>query len=980
LHIISDSIELKNYCHIGKCLIVLLLLLPVNMLPAEQDVLREDEKIFDSNTSVFRNEHLPVDTAVSDTSMLEVDSLLHNFQASDSLPAASDSVAADTIGNISKNAIEAPIDAHAVDSIIMTLEGKNMLYLYGKANVKQEARNLNAEFIEMDADSSLLYAIYGIDSIGDKFGYPLYTEGDQKYEMERVWFNFKTKKMLVSEVITQQGEGYLTANTTKKMPNDDMYLRDGKYTTCDDHEHPHWYFHVTRGKLRKGKNVVAGPTYLVVEDIPLPVAVPFGFFPFSKDYSSGILMPSYDDEMTRGFSLRDGGYYFAFNQHVDLALTGEIYTKGSWGVNAVSRYVKRYKFRGNVNTGYIVTITGDKDTKDMPGSDYSKKKDFKLNWQHSQDSKANPYLNFSANVRFTTSSYNRNSVSEMYSQQFTDNNKASTVQLSYRHPTKPFSITSNASVSQTMRDTSLSVSFPNLTLTVSQIYPFKRKEQIGDARWYEKIYTSYTGSLRNSIDNVKESEFVQKNLVRDWQNGMTHAIPLSASFSVFKYISINPSVNYNEYWYTKKVVRDYNATSRTIVPVDTLYGFYRVYNYSASISANTKLYGMYKPLPIFGKWTKGVVVRHMVTPSVSLSGTPDFSDPKYGSYDQIIYEDPNNPGAYLTNKYSFFQGQMGGGGSSGKSGAMRFSIDNNIEAKLPIADTDSTRKVSIIESFGISTSYNFLADSLNWSDRDVNLRLKVLGRPLNFSTQFLTYKFDQNGRKINKMRPGLGRFTGLSTGYGYSLNNSTVTKLVTKLFKRGNKDDEKDKKPEEETEEDDLQDDFMNESNPEDDFMNQDSEEETEEEENAASKQPQSLRKKKEGIGNFDANGYLLHKVAWNIGLNYSIGYRMNTSDFDRERCEYRYRISQTLGLSGSITPAKGWSFNCSSSYDFDYKKFAYLQCSVTRSMHCWEMSASFMPVGPYQSYNFTIRVKSSILKDLKYTQSSNYRDAMQWE
>jgi lipopolysaccharide assembly outer membrane protein LptD (OstA) len=864
------------------------------------------------------------------------------------------------------NAIEAPIDAHATDSIIMTLEGQNMLYLFGKATVKQETRNLDAEFIKMNADSSLLYANFGIDSIGDKFGFPVYTEGDQRYEMEKVWFNFKSKKMLVEEVITQQGEGYMTANRTKKVNETDMFLQDGKYTTCDEHEHPHWYFSFTKGRLKKGKNVVVGPTYLVVEDIPLPVAVPFGFFPFNKDYSSGILMPTFDDEMTRGFSLRNGGYYFAFSDYVDLALTGEIYTKGSWGLNAVSRYVKKYKYRGNVDAGYIVTITGDKDTKDLPGSDYSKKKDFKLNWSHSQDQKANPYLNFSANVRFTTSTYNRNNINELYSSNFTDNNKSSTVQLTYRHPTQPISITSNASVSQTLRDTSLSVSFPNMTFTVSQIYPFKRSEQIGDARWYEKIYLSYTGVLKNSIDNVKESEFFKKNILNDWQNGMTHSIPLSASFTAFKYISINPSINYNEYWYTKKLVQDYSAADRRVMPVDTAHGFYRVYNYSASISANTKLYGMYKPLPMLGKWTKGVVVRHMVTPSVSFSGAPDFSDPRYGSYYDIEYADPNDPTRIISNRYSYFQGQIGGGGSSGKSGSLRFSIDNNLEAKIPIADTDSTRKISIIDNFGVSTSYNFLLDSLNWADRDVALRFKLFGRQLSFNTQFLTYKFDENGRKINQMRPGLGRFTGTQAGYSYSLNNTNVTKFFNRLFGREDRST-----PDKTKTQDNLLDgeDF---EDYEEDF------EETEESEQP--EEPTSLRKKKQTLGQYDEDGYLMQTVPWNLGFNYSLSYRMNTADFDKEKREYRYKVSQTLGIQGSITPAKGWNFNFSSSYDFDNKKFAYLQCSISRDMHCWTMSASFMPVGPYQSYNFLIAVKASILKDLKYQQSNNYRDAKSWE
>jgi hypothetical protein len=875
-----------------------------------------------------------------------------------------DTLAADTIKK--SNAIDAPIDAHAKDSIIMTLEGDNMLYFFGEAKVHQTERNLNAEYIEMNADSSLMYANYGLDSIGEKFGYPVFTEGDQRYEMEKMWFNFRTKKMFVEEVITQQGEGFLTSQKTKKINEEEMYLKNGKFTTCD-HEHPHWYFNVTRGKLRKGKNVIAGPAYLVVEDVPLPIAVPFGFFPFSKDYSSGILMPTYDDEMTRGFSLRDGGYYFAFNDYVDLAIRGEIFTKGSWGVSATSSYLKKYKFSGNFDAAYIVTITGDKDSRHLPNSDYSKLKDFKINWSHRQDTKANPFLNFSASVNFTTSTYNRNSVSEIYSSNFTDNNKSSTVQLTYRHPTKPVTLTANTSVSQTLRDTSLSVALPNMTLSVSQTYPFKRKEQIGDARWYEKIYISYTGVIKNSIDRVKESEFLKKNIINDWQNGITHSIPLSASFQALRYISINPSVNYNAYWYTKKVTRAYDPALNIITPSDTLHGFYHVNNYSANISLNTKLYGMYKPLPLLGKWTRGVIVRHMATPSISFSGSPDFSDPRYGAYDRIIYADPNNPDNVLQSTYSFFQGQIGGGGSSGKSGSLRIALDNNLEAKLPIADTDSTRKISLIDNFGIGTSYNFLLDSLNWADRDISVRFKLFGHPLSFSSRFETYRYDENGRKINKMRPGLGRFTGTQTGYSISINNTKMSKLFNSIFKREETQDTKDiKQPHDDEEIPDDDDDFDDEE-----LEDEDSDHDEEHEH-------KSLRKRHHDEGDYDEDGYLVQTVPWNLSFNYSIGYRYGT--FNPAKREYDYRLNQTLGISGNITPAKNWTFNFNSSYDFDKKKFAYLQCSLSRAMHCWTMSASFIPVGPYQSYHFSIAVKSSILRDMKYQQSNNYRDAKKWE
>ncbi|MDR2844404.1 MAG: LPS-assembly protein LptD, partial [Candidatus Symbiothrix sp.] len=514
----------------------------------------------------------------STQTMLTGDSIQH--QAKDSIPAAPQK----------SNAIDAPIQTAAKDSMVMIMNGHNRIFLYGESAIQYKDLNLTGEYIEVDADSSLVHATYAIDSIGDEFGYPVFKQGDTQYEMKKAHYNFKSKKMKITDVITQQGEGYVTANETKRMPNEDLYMRDGRYTTCDEHEHPHFWLQLTKAKIRPGKNIVTGPAYLVVEDVPLPVAIPFGFFPFTKDYSSGILMPTYGDEMRRGFSLRNGGYYFAFNDYVDLALTGEIYTKGSWGLNARSNYRKKYKFSGNLDAGYLVTVTGDRGEKD-----YSKSTDFKLNWSHSQDAKANPFSTFSGNVQFSTSSYSRNNLSSIYSGDYTENMKASSVSYSYRPPGSPFSFSSNASVNQISKDTVLSVTFPNLTVTMREIYPFQKKERIGSAKWYENIRMSYTGTFSNSIPRVKEYEFFEKNLIKDWKNGAKHSIPVSASFNFLKNITITPNVTYNETWATTKIDRKYDYDKNQVVNSDTTYGFYRLYNYSGSVSAQTKLYGMFKP-------------------------------------------------------------------------------------------------------------------------------------------------------------------------------------------------------------------------------------------------------------------------------------------------------------------------------------------------------------------------------------------------
>jgi lipopolysaccharide assembly outer membrane protein LptD (OstA) len=891
----------------------------------------------------------PVLTMVNDSTTIRVN---------DSVAVAvSDSVTT-KIDSVKSYAIETPIKNRAKDSIALDLEGKNTFYLFGQASVKQQARELSAEYIELDANSNTMYASYSLDSVGEEYGYPVFREGEQQYEMKRLNFNFKTKKMFIYDVVTQQGEGYVVAGTTKRMPNEDLNMLDGKYTTCDEHDHPHYYFKMTRAKVRPGKNVVTGPAYLVVEDVPLPIAIPFGFFPFSKDYSSGVIMPTFDDEMTRGFSLRNGGYYFAFSDYVDLKLTGEIFTKGSWGVNTASTYRKRYKYSGNFDTGYMVTKIGDRDTKGLPNSDYNEAEDIRVSWRHSQDPKANPYSTFNANVNFATQGSRLNNLDQFYNyNERTQSTKSSNVTYNYRHPTKPFSINTNFSISQVSRDTTLSISFPNIAITMSQIYPFKKKEQIGEQKWYEKIYMSYTGNLTNSSGNVKEREFFQKSL-REWNNKMTHNIPLSVSFNLLKYITISPSANYGATWsYTGKMRYD-TIARRAVYNPEAKSDFHWIHNqFGGSVSTNTKLYGMYKPWSMLGKWTRGVQIRHVLTPSVSFSGAPNIS--KWGDYygSAIVQNEAEKD----TISYTYFN-NLGVPGNN-KSATINFSVNNNLEAKIPIAGTDSTRKISIIDNLSLGMSYNFLADSMNWSDLSTSIRFKILGQTLSLSGSFESYKYNEKGQRINELRWGwgkFGRFKGTSTGYTLSLNNDVIKKWFSKSEKKENKTNktDEDENPDEnplEDENDDLLEN-PNEENPQ---------------------ESTSLRKTKKTEGDYDEDGYFLTNIPWNLSFNYSLGYGYDK--FNKEKREYDYRMNQTLGVSGNISPTKGWDFSFNTSYDFDNKQFVSMQCNITRKMHCWQMTASFVPIGPHTAYNFMISVSSSLLRDLKYSQSSNYRDGANW-
>jgi len=897
------------------------------------------------------------DIAVEGGETILTDSLEASKVEKDSISVPSDSIK-------KEDSLDAPVYMTAKDSMIMVMDGENLLFLYGQGSAKYKDITLTAEMIKMDADSSKLYAKFGLDSLGAKFGFPDFKSGDQDMEMEELWYNFKSKKKFTHNVITQQGEGYITAGTAKGMPDNSFYLENGRYTTCDNHDDPHFYFNLTKAKVRPGKNTVTGPVYLVVEDVPLPIAAPFFFFPSTKNYSSGILMPTYVDEMARGFSLRDGGYYFAINDYVDLALTGQIYTKGSWGLTARSDYKKLYRFSGNFNASYLVTITGDKATKGLSNSDYSQSRDMKVTWSHTQDAKANPYGTFSASVNFSTSSYNRNDFTSTTLNQITENTKASSISYSYRSPTLPLSISSSASINQISRDSTLSVSLPDMTISLSTIYPFKRKEQIGDERWYEKIYFSYTGNIKNSINNVKENVFLKQSLIKDWKNGIKHSIPISASFNLLKYITISTSANYNENWYSNHPVFGYDLQRQAIVPIDTVYGFYRAYSYNGSVSMNTKLYGMYKPWSLFGKWTKGVIIRHVMTPTVSFSGAPDFSDPKYGMYQNIT-----NPVNNTVVRQSLYQNQLFGGPSAGRTGAVNFSLDNNLEMKVPIAETDSTRKVSLIDNLGLSMSYNFLADSLNWSNLTANLRLKLFKSTLNLNGQFDTYLYGPNGQHINvprwKAGKGIGRFMGTSTSYSKSFSNESLKKL----FGKSGSDDSSKKggsttsSPDQEGLEDAENTGVTDESSDTGD----------------AATTKKSLLQSKKQEGNYDSDGYLIFTIPWNLSFNYSISLLYDTQNFNKQTLEYPYKISQTLGFSGDITPTKGWKMSFNASYDFAVKRIVNMYCSLSRQMHCWSMTASIVPFGPTQNYSFTIAVNSSLLQDVKYQQSSSYRDAMNW-
>lgn len=873
----------------------------------------------------------------------KTDSLHRDSLALDSL--GMDSLASDTTKK--KEPLDAPVIYEASDSIVFTKEG--YAHLYGEGKVNYQNIELTSAVITMNMDSSTVYATGVTDTAGVETGSPIFKDGETPYESKIMRYNFKTKKGFINSIVTQQGEGYVTSEEGKKGANDEIYMRHGKYTTCDNHEHPHFYLKLSMAKVRPKKNVVFGPAQLVVEDVPLPIAVPFGFFPFNSSYSSGFIMPTYGDEMNRGFYLRDGGYYFAISDQMDLKVLGEIFTKGSWGLSAASNYNKRYKFSGSFNASYLVTKTGEKN---MP--DYSVSKDFRIQWSHRQDAKANPNSSFSASVNFATSSYDRSSLSSLYNpQQYSQNTKASSVSYSRNFPEIGLNISGAFNITQNTRDSSLSMTLPDVNISLNRIYPFKRKKSAGDERWYEKISLQYTGSITNSISTKDNLLF--KTPLTQWENGMQHKIPVSATFNLFKYINIVPSFNYTERWYLRKVKQSYDPspTSTDHVKRDTINGFNRLYDYNLSLQMNTKLYGMYKPL--FMK-SKELQIRHVFTPTVSYTYTPDFGKSRYGYYDTYTYTDED--GEVRTVEYSPYEGAVYGYPGKNMSQNISFSIDNNIEMKMK-SDKDTTgyKKISLIDQLGASLSYDVA--NKKWSDLSMNLRLKLTkSYTFNMNASFATYayQFDENGNVVVGDRTEwsygrFGRFQGYSGSFSYTLNNDTFKKL---FGKKEEDEKNKDNKGKEENEDEET-------------------EEETEEQNNNS-----NMRKTEKA--SVDSDGYLAFKLPWSVSLSYSYSIREDRSkDINIKTMRYPYSLTHSLNVSGNFKIGSRWNMTYSTGYDFTSKEMSMTTLNITRDLHCFNMSCGLV-FGPFTSYNFSIRANSSMLTDaLKWDQRSNTGSAVTW-
>ncbi|MBR7153898.1 MAG: LPS-assembly protein LptD [Paludibacteraceae bacterium] len=872
-----------------------------------------------------------------------------------------------------ESTLKAPVHYQSKDSMVMMANGT--AYLHGQGELQYENMELESDYIRMNIDSSQIYARGVYDSLNYEWkGKPVFKDGKDTYQTNEITYNLKTQKGYIRHVVTQQGEGYIIADKTKKVEGDEMMMAGGQYTTCDDHEHPHFYLKMTKAKVKPGEYIATGPAYMVVGDVPLPLAIPFGFFPFNSKYSSGLIMPNFGDDYSRGLYLSNLGYYFAICDYIDLEVTGDIYSRGTWAVRAKSKYAWRYHFSGSLGFDYRNDVTSEKG---MP--DYAVKKSFSVNWSHSQDSKANPYCTFSASVNFKTSGYNRNNINGYYNPNiYSENTQSSTLNYTQRFPDSPWSLSMSASLTQRMSDSTLTLTAPQLTVNMSTIYPFKLWRQAtlkrkgkpaGKEQWYEKISMRYSMNGKISTrNNMKESEFLHSNFFKDWNTSISHNLPISASFMLFKYLSVSPSITMNDRMYFQRVDQRWDDHSQALAR-DTTIGFYNVFDFNVGINLSTKIYGFYTPLKKLFPNSKVEKFRHILTPTIGFSYHPDFGKKGwgyYGEYDEpVFYKDSVDDngfkvptGEYIHHTYSRFPS---GNAPQGLSATLNFSLEQNLEMKI-VNKNDTTGKnpfkvISLIDKFYVGSSYNFAADSMNWSKFRVELRLKF---PYlnNYSVTLTTnldpymYELDANGRPIrtNKQYWHNGKFPhwdGIRWSFSYTLSNQTIKKWKEKI--EGKKNGKNDANGE-------------NGENGENGAMAA-----IEKDADGMDKNAKRNDKTPEEVD----DGYVKTEIPWSLSFSYSLAYAPS-STFDYEKMYPEMKFTHYLTLNGNIGLGKGWKVSANMTYNFDYKKVTACTFNVSRDLHCWNMTASINPIGPFKSYTFHIGVNASILADLKYDKNSN--------
>ena len=870
-------------------------------------------------------------------------------QAKDSLPPAEDSIArrrdslrvadstsrADSLLLLDKSSLTRPAFSGAKDSIRQDFSnGQRKMYYWGDVEVSYENIKLKADYMEYDMSTGTVYARGTYDSLAQEWkGQPEMTQGSQTFNMEEVRYNFNTRKARITNMITKEDDGILHGKNIKMMPDKSINITKGKYTVCDL-EHPHYYLKLSSAKVvtKPSQKTVFGPAHLVVEDVDLPIGIPFGFIPKRPDRATGLLMPSFGEENARGFYLRDAGMYFVLGDYFDMSLTGDYYTLGSWAANLNSRYMVKYKFTGNLAVNYSVDQTGEKGS-----TDFFQSKNFGVRWSHSQDSKAHPGTSFSASVNFSSPSnsrYNSHSVSEALQNQISSS-------ISYsKNWNGKFNLSVNALHSQNSRDSSYTFTLPNITFSVSTFYPFKIKNRVGKERFYEKFALGYNTSIQNKI-NFKASEFGEPGFIDKFQNGVAHNFSIKLpDFTLFKYLNVAPNVSYGMNWFFRKSEAYFDPETNSVkTEMGKQFGtFGATHNYSGSLSMSTRIYGMYN----FGKYHKIQALRHVVSPSVSMSFSPEKGK-AFNGWRTFNYVD--TLGVQKSYDYNIYQGQINSAPGKGKSATMSISLGNNLEAKVrDMKDTTGTgsKKVKILDQFNFSTGYNFLADSLKMNNVGLSMSTSIFGKlGINGNMNFDPYAINERGQRVNKynlLETGVPlRLTNVSTSVSYSLSGKGTVKGNDGSKSSGG--------------------DAGGSGNPADYYRR-------------IYYHPLT--------GEYIPGGWLYYtnpNVPWSLNFNYSFSMSRSYS-YANNQLSKKDNYTQTLGVQGNIQLTPKMSVQAQSGWDFTAMKMTTTQFSFRYDLHCFNISVSWVPSGMYQSYSFLISANAAALADLlRFKKSTSYWD-----
>ena len=831
----------------------------------------------------------------------------------DSTTIVTDTITFDTIASGSSTmGIEARVDYKSIDSMVFHIKNQKA-YLYTDAELDYQEINLKAAFVEIDFSTSLLYATYVLDSLDKKVGRPVFTNEGQSFTSKELHYNFDNKKGLIKGVITQEGDGYIHGAIIKKMDNDVINVASGKYTTCNL-EHPHFEMRFKKAKIIPDNKIVTGPAYVVVEDVPLPLGVPFGMFPIFKGRTSGIIFPSWGESANRGFFLEGGGYYWGISDYIDLTVVGDIYSRGSWAIKPTLSYKKRYKFGGNFNFSWGTNRVSYEGT-----PEYHKDKNFAIRWNHTQDPKARPNSSFSASVNIVGGSYNRynpTSVNDYLSNTFQSS-------ISYQKSwAGKYHLSAALNHTQSTSEHTIDLTLPRVAFNINRFYPFRRKKQVGGLKWYENINVNYQMNAENRISTL-DSLLFQEDMASLMRNGVKQSIPVSSTIKLLKYFNMTNGISYTQRWYSQKHEKHWvtepgnEGVDTTFIKTDTTNGFYMLHDFSLSSSVNTRLYGMlaFRKSPLRA-------VRHVMTPSVAFTYRPDFAGEAFNYYG-YVYKDTTKTDSI---RYSYFQHGIYGTPSAGKSGNVSFNLNNNLEIKVRSKKDTITglKKIVLLESFNISTSYDFAKDSLRWAPITMTGRTTIIkNMTIQFVGRWDLYAIDDStGRRIDQFywekEKKLLRFMNntWSTSFSYTFAPKKKKNKNLKNSKFGTKE-----------ELDEIiqnRDRFIDWDNP------------------------------------------------WRVSISYTFKYDNTYNRFINAK---EHEIIQTLSFRGDVNITPKWKIGFNSGYDFEDGEFSYTSLNLYRDLHCWEMRFNWIPTGFQKSWNFAINAKSPLLQDLKLEKKKDFRD-----